>query len=537
MQEIVKRVMTQTLGALRFKGRGLFFAWVVCLLGWVGVSVMPNTYEARAVVYIDTATIIRPLLADLAVDTNVMSEVKMMTEVLLSRPLLERIVRETDLNSRAENEEQLENLINLVRRRILISGGFPRNSWSEENLFTIGFTDTDPDVVFDVVKSLLDVFVERSLGQNKKDSVDAQQFLGEQIDKYEQRLSEAERRLADFKKSNVGLMPSEGQDYYQRYQEALVYLEQTNDEYNKVRRRRDTLQAQLEGEEPTFGLLGSPSDGSGGTDVENAQLEALEAELALMRLDYTDKHPRVVNLRDRIDQLRIRDAAGTPAQPNYTLSTDLVNMNSLDLNPVYQSLKISIGEANAELSALTEQVTTAQEQEAYLRQMIDTMPEVEAQLARLNRDYDVNKAQHTALLKKLESARISDDAEFRNDEGKFRVIESPVVPVNPVSPHRPLFASIVLVAGIGFGGALTYLLNLINPVFNSIENLRESLQLPVLGAVSKFRSEKNEGIARKQNKKFALGVGALVLLWVAVVVFAPTVESFVDVLKGLGVLV
>lgn len=538
MRELFEKGLAQTLGALRYRWQGLTFAWILCAVGWLGVGVIPNSYESRAVVYIDTASVLRPLLADLAVNTDVMSEVRMMTELLLSRPQLERVVRETDLHNRASSPEEFEALLDLTRQRIVVTGGFPRNSYSEQNLFTIGFTDKDPEVVYDVVSTMLDTFVDKSLGQNKEDSEDAQQFLMEQIGKYEIRLAEAERELADFKKRNVGLMPSEGQDYYDRLQDALGELSRVTEEFNRVERRRDTFQAQMDGEEPTFGLLVSPDGPQGVSSSDSAQLAALGAELDTLLLKFTEAHPKVVNLRNRIEQLRRQEERRRAENetPVYALDTDLVNMNSLDLNPVYQSLKISISQANAELSELSEQIDAAESRVAYLRRMVDTMPEVEAQLARLNRDYEVNKTQHTALLKRLESARISDEAEFRNEDIKFRVIEPPVPPIQPASPNRPLFATVVLLAGFGMGGALAYFLDLLNPVFNSVDNLRASLQLPVVGTMSTFKSTSEKAADKAKNKKYAWLLALLVLVYLGAVLLMPKFSVLTQFLQEKGVL-
>jgi len=385
----------------------------------------------------------------------------------------------------------------------------------------------------------LDSFVEKSLGQNRADSVGAQRFIEKQIEEYEQRLADAEQKLADFKKKNVGLMPSEGQDYYQRQRIAMDELDRVRAEYNRTARRRDALQKQIEGEEPTFGLLASPGNEANEGGAGNEQLEVLEEELATLLLKYTEKHPKVIDLTNRIDQMRRQReqlAMLGEDQPTYTLNTDLVNMNSLDLNPVYQSLKISISEANAELSELSEQISAAESSVAYLRRMVDTIPEVEAQLARLNRDYEVNQTQHTALLQRFESARLSEEAEFSNEEIKFRIIEPPVVPLKPVGPNRVLFATVVLLAGFAIGGALAYLLNLVNPVFNSIDDLRQILKLPVLGSISIFPSELDKSEARRGARRFSYAAVALLALYVVTMVFGPTADSIKQVLTSVGLI-
>lgn len=540
MHNIVSQVLAEIVGTARFKWHAMILAWLVCVLGWIGVVLIPNTYESKAVLYIDTATVLRPLLADLAVNTDVMSEVRMMTEVLLSRPQLQRVVRETDLDLRAETEEDFEELLTTVRQRIQVSGTSARNAYNDKNLFTIKFEDKDPQTVYNVVQSLLDSFVDKSLGQNKADSIGAQDFIQDQVAQYEKRLAEAEQSLAEFKKANVGLMPSEGRDYYERLQIALDELEESQSEYNRVVKRRGALQKQIDGEEPTFGLLAAPGSETAEVSSGNEQVDLLEQELATLLLKYTEKHPRVVDLNNRIEQIRRlqeqRDAqAGS--QPTYSLDTDLVSMNSLDLNPVYQSLKISIGEANAQLSELSEKIAGAQSRVAYLREMVDTMPEVEAQLARLNRDYEVNKTQHTALLKRLESARLSEEAEFRNEEIKFRIIEPPVVPLKPTGPNRYLFSTVVLLAGFGIGGAFAFLLNRINPVFNSTNDLREELQIPVLGSVSSYLSKDAKKELRQSTRRFSYAVIGLIALYISTLVLWPAADMIKEALTGAGVMV
>ncbi len=332
-------------------------------------------------------------------------------------------------------------------------------------------------------------------------------------------------------------MPGEGGDYYSRLQLASEELNKARSEHYKLSIRRDELQKQIDGEVPTFGLLATPDKPGSEREAGNGQLEVYEAELASLLLKYTEKHPKVVNLQYRIDQLRSQRELGRAQdgeQPTYELNTDLVNMNSLDLNPVYQSLKIAIGQANADLSEMSAQVVAAESDVAYLRKMVDTIPEIEAQLARLNRDYEVNKTQHTALLTRLESARLSEEAEFRSEEIKFRIIEPPVVPLNPVGPSRVLFNTVVLIAGFICGGALALLLNLINPVFNAVEELRQDLGLPVIGSVSLFESESQIKDGRKSARNFGFATAALMAAYVLALFFWPAADMIKTAIAGSG---
>src|SRR5262245_36255807 len=194
MQELVGQVLIHLRSAWRFRWHALACAWVVALAGWSYVLLMPDIFEARARVYVDTDTVLKPLLNGLAVDTNVQNRVGMMSRVLLSRPNMERVARETDLYLRAPNAQAFTAMVENLPMAISLDGN------SRENIYTIKYADAEPAMAQRVVQTLLDTFVEDTLGVKRADSDTAQSFLQEQIREYETRLRDAEDRLAQFKK-------------------------------------------------------------------------------------------------------------------------------------------------------------------------------------------------------------------------------------------------------------------------------------------------------------------------------------------------
>ena len=70
-------------------------------------------------------------------------------------------------------------------------------------------------------------------------------------------------------------------------------------------------------------------------------------------------------------------------------------MRSLDMNPVYQNLRLSLSQADADLAAIRGQMQAQQAVVGELRSRVKPIPEVEAELARLNRDYEINKSSTT----------------------------------------------------------------------------------------------------------------------------------------------
>jgi polysaccharide chain length determinant protein (PEP-CTERM system associated) len=524
MVEFISQLLLHARGVWRFRWHALAVAWAVALIGWAVVLRLPNIYLARAKVYVDTETVLKPLLSGLAVGSDVTTQVNMMSTVLMSRPHLEKVAHETDLYMRAKTPQEYENLVEDLPHRIGLEAGTPKNT------YTITYADRDRQIAQRVVQTLLTAFVEDTIGIKRADSSSAQRFLEAQISDYEKKLRDAEQRLADFKKQNVGLIPGQTGDYYTRLQTEMANLEKIRASYQLAGEKRAELQRQLEGEEPTFGLV-TPNQKSG-TGAIDARLAELRAKLDNLLLQYTEKHPDVIALRATIAQLeaekkRIRDgqAAPEPAVPSSgAIDPNKMALHALDINPVYQATKIALGQTEVELVELRSQLADAEARVRDLKAKVNTIPEVEAELAQLNRDYDVNRKEHTELLQRLEAARLSQEAEQSSQDVKFKVIEPALALLHPVAPNRPLLLTAVLLlalaAGIGFASSL----NMSRPVFSARGMLQAITGLKVIGSISLTRWE-GKRWATRQSFVFVSSFVLLVFCYAATLVVAQYVSG------------
>jgi polysaccharide chain length determinant protein (PEP-CTERM system associated) len=497
MYEVWGQFVEQLSGMWRFRWRALVVAWCLALVGWAWVYTLPNIYSASARVHVDTESALRPLLRGLAVETNIQDQLNFMTRALLSRPQLEKVARETDLDLRAQTPREMEEIIDTLQRKIQIAGD------GRSSIYTISYEDADRSLAQAIVQTLLDTFVENSLGSKRTDSSSAQRFLEDQIRDYEQRLGQAEARLADFKKKHVGMMPGEGGDYYQRLQSESDLLASLRADLRLAQERRDQLVGQIEGEEAVFGVV-QPAT-SGVLTSQDEKIAEFEEQLADLRLRFTDRHPDILALEATIVRLKQQRDEELKA-----LTGTRAASAGLGLNPVYQELRMSLTDAELEVTTLRGKLADQERRVAELRRAVDTVPEVEAELKRLNRDYDVTKTQHEELLGRLESARLSEQAEQSSDDVKFQVIDPPVASLQPVAPNRPLFLSMVLVAALGAGGAVAFLQNQLAPVFTSRRRLAELTRVPVLGTVTFVQTPRQRWQERVGTTVFAGGIAALV---------------------------
>lgn len=490
MQEMLGHLFGHLAGLWRFRWLGLGVAWLVAILGWLWVSQMPDQYLAAARVHVDTNSILRPLLRGLAVQPDINQRVALMSRTLLSRPNLEKLVRMTDMDIQVKTEAQEEELLANLAKSIELSGD-RRNA----SLYSISFHHKDREFAKKVVQALISVFVESSVGEKAGDTGNAQSFLDRQIAEYEKRLSEAESALASFKQKHAGVLMGEGATYFHRLVSARQDLSEARLQLKEMQNRRNELKRQLSGEQPVF----MPSATSQGASSLDGRISSLNAKLDELLSKYTDRHPEVVQIKNLIAELE-KEKADELAKIK---SGDLSDLSGLNVSPVYQQMRAMLAEAEANAAELSVRTAEYQKRVDDLDQMVDQIPLIEAELTQLNRDYDVVSQQHTELLERRESARISEDVEQQGNDLVFKVVDPPFVPLKPNKPNKVLLNGGVLIASLGVGVGVALLFTLLKPVISDRRRLAAVTGLPILGAVMRINTERQRRKTVVGNLQFA----------------------------------
>ncbi len=503
MDQLLQQIMGYAKATWRRRWWGVAAAWLVCIVGWTWVMMIPDRYEASARVYVDTQTLLRPLLSGLTVEPNVEQQIKLMTRQLVSRPTLEKVARMTDLDVKAKTPEQTEAMLDDLASKIAIADA------GRENLYTISYQNANADLAKKVVQSLLTIFVETSLGKTRQDISSSARFIEEQLQQYQQKLNDAENALKEFKQKHIGMMPGQGGDYYAKLAEVSGQLRQAQLDQQEAINRRDQLKRQLADEEPEL----SASEAAGATDSEiDGRIQALQKQMDQLRLQYTDLHPDVQGTKRLIEKLQAEKKAELAQHKADNPSAAKVQ------NPVYQQLTISIADADATVSSLRARVAEYQRRYAELRNASNMIPQVEQEYTKLTRDYDVYRQNYDALLKRRESVTMSGDVESKTDTVDFRVIDPPFVPSQPAWPNRPLLLSLVTLGGLVGGVAVAFLLSQLRRTVTDRRALRELTGLPLLGAVSRVETDESLRRKRKGLLTYLATLGSLIAAYGAVMI-------------------
>lgn len=521
MGDLRAQILSYLAGIWRRRWYGVLIAWLVCLIGWASVATLPNRYEAEARIYVDTETLLKPLLRNLTIQANTDQQIAIMQRTLLSRPNLEQVMRMTDLDLSVNEQQQKDALIADFSRRIAI------RAVGAKNLFAISFNDSNPDLARRVVQALLSIFVESNLGDSRRDMQNAQNFIDAQIKDYERKLQDAERRVAEFKQNNVDILPN-ASSFAANSAAAHAGLLQTMRELENATIRRDNLRKQLASTPQFLELETTPQVIIQGQPAANLPPAAAELRLRIQDLQkqldglvlrYTDQHPDVVATRRALAVLNqqfeteMKNAEGAEKTGGTSGGrSNRAGRNTVP-NPLYDQLRIRLVEEESSASMLQKRVAEANTEVDRLRQMMQKVPEVEAQFANLDRDYTIIKKNYEELLARREAARMSQAVDDKADSVQFRIVDPPRTPTIPAGPNRMLFFSMVLVAGLGAGVAFALALTQIDDSFVTISQLRRTFNFPVLGSISSLAT------AADRKKQFAGVVGFAAACTVLIVMY------------------
>lgn len=498
MHELVVEILRHARGAWRFRWTMLVSAWLICLVGWGVVATLPDIYEAEAKVNVDTTSVLRPVLGGLALPGgNSERKLALVSRTMLSRPNLERVMRMTDLDLKAKTAADKERIIDGLSSTIQFRGT------KQNDLYTIAYSNHSPELAKLVVTSLLTIFMESNLGEERKNQDTQEEFLDQQIQEYERRLSEAETIRENFKKQNLGFLPSQGGDIYQRLSEAKSSLKQHSLDLKVERDRLAALKKELRS-----GLAEQKKASNQviGVDTRefDGRIDALQRTLDDLLLRFTDKHPEVITTR--------RTLASVKAERKQYIADNKDAVVAQDIsNPFVQQLKLNISGAEANIAAKSALVSDYQQQIKDLESAIDRVLRVEAEDKQINRDYQVLKGNLEKLLATREAARLAKSADATSNSTQFKVIEPPRVPSKPAGPPRVIFAVGIFIAAVGFGFGLAFLLSQLRPTFDDRAYLQSITNLPVLGSVDMVWTREQITARKRRNYSFFLGFSFLLV--------------------------
>jgi polysaccharide chain length determinant protein (PEP-CTERM system associated) len=508
MEELISQLITVARRMWKFRWPALAAAWVVGLVGAVVVFNVPDKYEASARIFVDTQSILKPLMSGLTVQPNVDQQVGMLSRTLISRPNIEKLIRMADLDLRSESKSEQEALIEQLMKTLEI------RSTGRDNLYTLSYRDSDKEKSKRVIQSLVSIFVESSLGASRKDTDSAKVFLNEQIKNYEAKLEEAEARLKEFRLRNIDVQAADGRDSASRLVEISKLLDQARLELREAENARDSARAQLAADRSAQGgatqSLLQESAIAVSTPEIDARLEAQKRNLDALLQRYTDLHPEVVSTRRLITDLEEQKKREVAEQRKRAMNAP---GGLAPTSLAAQELNRLLANAEVQVASLRARVGEYSARYAQAKSLLKTSPQIEAEAAQLNRDYAITKKNYEDLVARRQAAVMSGDLDVASGVADFRLIDPPRVSPKPVWPNRFVLYPLALVIALGAGFFVAFAGSQLRPVYDAAYELRAKTGLPVLGVVSMVMGDADVRRNRVDLIRFVAGSGGLVVIF------------------------
>ncbi|MEQ1548812.1 MAG: XrtA system polysaccharide chain length determinant [Chakrabartia sp.] len=471
-------------------------AWIVCLIGWLVVSMIPNRYESEARIFVQMQSLLPDKIGVTAGDQQ--RNVERVKRTLTSTVILEKVVRGTDLAQQVSSDRDVTEKAMGLRNKINVAV-------QEENLFKIsaesnqgGLSNAqNAKMAKDIVQKLIDIFVEENLSGGRLETSDTLKFLDQQIAERETILRDAEAKRVAFEQKYMGLLPGVG-SAAQRMEVARQELNQVDSSLMVAQSGLASISSQMASTPSSF--TGPSSGASGGAAA------SLEAQIAdAQARGWTDSHPDVIAMRSQLARAR---AAGGKRNTAGAVSS----------NPAFASLQAMQAEKQANVSALSARKQQLQSEMAQYSARRIEEPGVAAEQERLNRDYDVVKVQYDKLLADREDIRLRGQMQASTSAVKFRVLDPPSRPRTPSAPDRPLMLTGVLLAGLAAGVGAAFALSQLQTGFVTANRLAKVSGMTVLGTITEVLTPEQRGAGRRKHKLFAGGAAALASVYVLLLV-------------------
>ncbi|MBF0561718.1 MAG: hypothetical protein HQL37_06780 [Alphaproteobacteria bacterium] len=464
-------------------------AWCVCVLGWLGIATIPDRYEAMTRIYVETENLLTPLLRNITVTNDIQKQIEVLQRTLLNHANMAQVAHATDMDLELNTDYEKERLYESLSNRVTIKA-------EGQNLFSVSYRDSNPQLAKKVVETMLTLFVETNLGQNRKSMENARAFLENQIQEYEQKLKNSDQLLARYKSQHLDMLAATGSNFTARMEAMRQEQVAARSKYENAVASRDLQRISLTSTPQFLEITSSPqvvinNAGTSGGGSSTAGMSArnrvrqLRQELEELRNHYTDHHPDVLAAQRALKTAENELEIETRNKKNDIAQNTGGNSVS---NPVYEQLKLRVIQAESDVAQAQIQLNNVNIEMNHLQSLAATAPQVEADLAGLNREYSVIKAKYEELLSRRESARISEAVENSGDKIQFRVIEAPQVPTRPTFPNRPVLATLVLFLGLGAGGGIIFLLHKIDDTVGSTSVLANEFNVRVLGSIPRVES-------------------------------------------------
>jgi len=485
--------------------RHIYFL-IPLLAGWLAVWaaswILPPRYQSGTLILVEQPTMPKDYVTP-NVNDNLQQRLQSITQQILSRTRLLRIIEQFNLYSSPHGEGSPDDKVAQMRKDIdiqLVRDG------NQINAFNIYYTSGNPRIAQQVTSELTNLFISENLEVRQHQSEDTTKFLESQLETVKNTLSDQEERIRQFKAQHVGEMPEQLASNLQILTGVQAQLQNEEDALSAAKQQQVYLRTLLE-QYKTLQETAKATDGTTmGLPAIDQELDKLKAQLADLSSHYTEMHPDVRKLKEQIartekmrDQmiasLKVNSASGNEANDGTGQNTQNMDPNQaamlLQVQSQFRSNQTEIANREHAVAMLKEKV---EQYQARLNQE----PIREQQLADLTRGYEQSKLNYSDLLKKKNESAMATSMELLQQGERFRIVDPASFPQKPDFPNRLKFCGLGLALGLALGLVVVAASEMMDDRLYSEKDIKKLLPTDVIAEIPAIVNVEDERLATRK---------------------------------------
>jgi len=493
------------------------------LTGIVLTLVLPKVYQANTLILIQPQKVPASYVQEI-VSVDIEDRVRTITQQVTSRTNLEKIINEFNLYNKPGSHMFMEDKVKILRKNIsieILSGSGRRGATPSS--FQIFFTGKYPKRVANVTNALASYFIAQNLKIREDQAIGTSEFLADELENIRRRLLEKEEELKGYREKFMGGLP-EQLDTNLRILERIQGQIVTNQEnLREAENRKLMIQQQLAEAAEMRRVREAPVEGAGEI-AQSTSLDQLKTQLASLEAKYTQRHPDVIHLKEKIADLESKEKTDVKPVQEIPENRDMI---LAERNLVNQLREIEL-----EIKNLKAEATQLHSQMKWYQAQVERTPKREQELMSLNRDYENIRETYNSLLGRKLEAELAVSMERKQKGEQFRILDPAEVPIRPLKPDIRRILLMTVLLGFALGCGLAYLRETMDTSFRRPEDVEEVLQIPIIASLPFTLSARELKRIKRKEILTVVSIGlTFLLLGVVIVLSLKGVDATINFIK------
>jgi polysaccharide chain length determinant protein (PEP-CTERM system associated) len=514
-----------------YKRKGVIIACflvVSSLAAYLAVS-LPNVYRSSTLILI-TPQKLPSSYINSTVTMSIQERIHAITQEILSRTRLEKIVEEFGLYPSTGQGTTLESRVGNLRKNILIETPRPQlRGVSDSNSFRLSFESKNPERAQQVASRLASMFIEANLKIREQRAQGTTIFIKAEAERLRKSLEKQEEAVNQFRAKYGKELPEQITGNLGVIEQLGVQLQNSLVRLSSLESGKARLQEQLlamekipQGTVPIYEVGGEQNSAS----LQN--INSLKTQLEILLSRYSEHHPDVIRLKRDIQSLEsvtpdseseANDSPSTIARDNKNPSRKSIGQ---ERNPVRQLLLRQIEDLDTEIRLVRSNYEAQRKKTAIYQARVENAPARGVEFSKISQTYDITMRKYQDLLGKLLESQLSENMEKKQKAEQFQVIDPANFPIKPVRPNRMRILLLGLLGGLATGFGLIFMWESLNTSFKRGDEIEGYTNIPLLATIPAFITRRSVFEQRRAQVILVLASGGtLALGFVAIRFIGP----------------